>query len=92
MKRSNIERRIWEAVLREFLLLLEDDESVLEKKTRDVSSIGWKIIRATREPDRLINCVKAEEAGGRTIVGGQSISTLIGQRAQVGNKKFVALG
>lgn len=50
MKSSKIFERIVEAVWRESF----DDfaERVLEKKTRDVSSIGWKTIRAAREPER----------------------------------------
>ena len=33
-------------------------ESVFEKKTRDVSSIGWKMIRAANEPDLTVSTVR----------------------------------
>ena len=47
---KRIGMRMFAADSKASLGVLEVVDNVLEKKTRDVSSIGWNTMRATREP------------------------------------------
>ena len=58
VKSKSNTKSVSDAARRASAVVFEDEDSVFEKKTRDVSSIGWKMIRAANEPDLTVSKVR----------------------------------